>query len=85
MNKFELHLYYKSETSKTFKPIEADAYFKKLFQNQADCDIVLDADEIDSRIIDMLPAKPFGRHYTISFVDPDYHKWLEEKLMELLK
>ena len=48
-------------------------------------DIILDSDETDERIVAMMPHDNTGRNTTLEFVDPDYHNWIEEKLMELLK
>jgi hypothetical protein len=80
MNQTELHLKYKSETARAFEPITALAFIsKKSF------DVILDSTDIDSRILEMLPQDNSGRQEYIEFVDPDYHKWCEEKLMELLK
>ena len=79
MNKFELHLMYKNETSKTHEDMEVQAYMtKKSF------DIILDSDEIDQRIVDMMPQDNTGRNTTLTFADPEYHIWLENKLMEML-
>lgn len=78
MNKFELHLMYKNETSKTHEDMEAQAYMtKKSF------DIILDSDEIDPRIVNMMPHNNTGQTTTLTFADPEYHLWLESKLMEL--
>jgi len=48
-------------------------------------DIILDQYKIDERIVAQLPQDNSGNSCEISFPDPEYHKWLEEKLMELLK
>lgn len=80
MNKIELHLMYKSETSQTYEPMTAIAFCQR-----NSFDITLDSDDLDERIFAMMPHDNTGRDTTIEFVDPDYHKWIEEKLMELLK
>lgn len=80
MNKFELHLMYKNETANTQEPVTAVAFIsKKSF------DVILDSsDYIDPRIMEQLPQDNSGREATLEFPDPDYHKWLEEKLMSIL-
>ena len=80
MNKFELRLAYKSDTSKTYEPMEAMAFWSR-----KGFDIILDSDDLDQRIIDKMHNCEVGKEQRIEFVDPDYHNWIEEKLMELLK
>lgn len=80
MNKFELHLTYKNETSKEFTPMEALAFWSR-----KGFDIILDSEDIDGRIVMMMENCEVGKEKIIEFPDPDYVEWLEEKLMELLK
>ena len=76
MNKFELRLKYKAETSQAAKPMTAYARCGKYG------DVILDQYECDPRIVALLAEN--GEQREISFPDPKYHQWLEEKLMELL-
>lgn len=79
MNKIELHLLYKNETSESHEDMEVQAYMtKKSF------DIILDSDEIDQRIVDMMPHNNTGQNTTLTFADPEYVKWMENKLLELI-
>ena len=80
MNKFELHLAYKSETSNTFTPMEALAFWSR-----KGFDIILDSEDLDYRIISMMENCEVGKEKRIEFPDPDYCNWLEEKVIELTK
>jgi hypothetical protein len=80
MNQFELHLMYKNETSFAHEPITAVAFISKKSK-----DIILDSsDYIDPRIIEQLPHDNSGREATIEFPDPEYHKWIESKIIEMI-
>jgi 16S rRNA G966 N2-methylase RsmD len=79
MNKFELHLMYKNETSQTHEDMESQAYMTK-----RSFDIILDSAEIDPRIVAMMPHNNTEQTTTLIFADPEYHKWLENKVIELL-
>ena len=79
MNKLELRMKYKEDTANSAEPITAYARMGKFG------DVILDQCDIDERIIAQLPHDNSGRQREISFPDPEYNKWLEEKLMELLK
>jgi hypothetical protein len=77
MNKIELHLRYKNDTSKTECPLTL--WVKKQNDN-----IILDQAKIDPRIKDMISG--YKRYFDeIQFPDPEYHEWLENTLIELLK
>ena len=77
MNKFELRLKYKNETSSIPDPITVYARVGKFG------DVILDQTDCDERVFAMFKENSNGGDY-ISFPDPDYQRWLEEKLMELL-
>lgn len=79
MNKTELHLLYKSDTSFKYEPIECTVYLaKKTF------DVVIDRDTLDPRILAQIDGNDTEREMEIQFVDPIYHEWIENKLCELL-
>jgi hypothetical protein len=80
MNKFELHLAYKKDTAQEFTPMEALAFWSR-----KGFDIILDSDDLDHRIIDKMKICEPEKEQRIEFVDPDYHNWIEEKLMDLMK
>jgi len=75
MTKIELQMRYKAETAFSAEPISAWGRFGKFG------DLILDSYELDARIPEMIK----GNSGEFIFPDPEYHKWMEEKLMELLK
>lgn len=79
MNKLELRMKYKEDTANSAEPITAYARMGKFG------DVILDQCDIDERIIAQLPHDNSGSQREISFPDPEYNKWLEEKLIELMK
>lgn len=80
MNKNELHLLYKNETSESHEEIEVQAYIiNESFH------IILDSNKIDQRIFYMMSHDNKGQNTKFTFADPEYVKWMEIKLMELLK
>ena len=76
MNKTELHLKYKNETSFSAKPINV---FARINYRG---DGVIDRDYSDYEFFQLLDKE---REVNIDLPNPEYHKWLEEKLLELLK
>lgn len=78
MNRLELRMKYKEETAQEAEPITVYARMGKFG------DVIVDQCDIDERIVAQLPHDNSGNQCKISFPDPDYHNWLEEKLMELL-
>lgn len=77
MNRLELRMKYKEDTAQSSEPITCYARCAKDFT------IIIDSEDCDERITQMLAHN--GKQTEISFPDPEYHKWLEETLMELLK
>jgi hypothetical protein len=45
-------------------------------------DVILDGNDLDDEFLDYIGRD--GESKWIEFPDPEYHQWLEEKLMELL-
>jgi len=81
MNKFELHMMYKSETALAHDPVTAVAFISRKSN-----DIILDSsDYIDERIIKQFPQDNSGREATLEFPDPKYHEWLENKIIDLIE
>lgn len=78
MNTLELRLKYKADTSFSAEPVTAYGRIGKYG------DVILDGYECDPRILAQLPQDNSGHQREITFPDPEYHRWLEEKLMSLL-
>jgi hypothetical protein len=71
---------YKKDTAQEFAPMKALAFWSR-----KGFDIILDSNDLDYRIIDKMKNCEPEKEQRIEFVDPDYHNWIEEKLMELMK
>jgi len=76
MNRLELRMKYKAETSQVPVKLSCDARVGKFG------DVILDHNDLDDSLIDMIGRD--GERKWMEFPDLDYVKWLEEKLMELL-
>ena len=74
MNRLELRMKYKADTAQS--PDAIDCYARIGSRG----DVIIDGDGVDQYICDKIKQTA-----SIEIPDPDYVKWLEEKLMELLK
>lgn len=76
MNQFDLHLKFKQETGNAVNDQEVG-----LVRSRGQW--LLDPDDVGD-VADEYVFDNYGYRARIWFPDPDYIRWLEEKLMELL-
>ncbi len=77
MNRAELRMKYKAETSQAPIKISCDARVGKFG------DVILDGNDLDDSFLDMIGRD--GERRWIELPDLDYVRWLEEQVMELHK